>query len=128
MLRIFDRFTKKAISRSPVQESILAEISKIVDSIETELKGLDCWSTSTHELPEDLNAFQVQPFELWLQLVLIPSAREAVADGRLAAPSQVAAIAMREHFWADEPRFERLLGLLATFDGLVNDYTRRFQA
>lgn len=64
-------------------------------------------------------------FELWLQQVFIPNAREGVATEDLPKKSQVGVMAMRQYdYHSTVPDAAELLRLLNDFDEMVESYGR----
>lgn len=95
------------------------KVSKQLDSIEVEMKEIGFWS----ENPPDFKAsnFTEAPsFELWLQCVFIPNARETVKKGRYPKESEVGLMGQRQydyHSYIEEA--QKLLGMLYDFDDIV---------
>lgn len=93
--------------------------SEVINNIEIEMKKIGFWS----ENPPDFNAsnFTEAPtFELWLQCVFIPNAREAVKTGEYPEKSQVGLMALRQynyHSYTEEA--QELLSMLNDFDRII---------
>jgi uncharacterized protein YqcC (DUF446 family) len=97
-----------------------------LDEVEAEMKRIGFWQ----EQPPDLRARYVSgelrsyldapSFELWLQTVFLPNAREAVQANRLPKGSQVGVMAMRQYdYHSSVPEAHALVRLLNEFDDLV---------
>ena len=100
-----------------------------LDEIETEMRRIGYW----HSDPPDLLArcasgeirsyLDAPSFELWLQCVFLPNARQMLRDDRLPPSSSVGVMAMRQydyHSYVEEA--QTLLQLLNRFDAELNRY------
>jgi 16S rRNA (guanine527-N7)-methyltransferase len=105
---------------------ILAAAQSALGRIERELKKIGYWTDHPPPLIErydrgELRSYLDAPsFELWLQCVFIPRARDAIKNDALPASSDVALIAMRQYdYHSHVPRAQNLIQLLEDFDKLV---------
>lgn len=65
-------------------------------------------------------------FELWLQQVFIPNARDAVANDALPQHSHVGLAAMRQYdYHSNVAEAQKLTSLLGDFDDMVERYAQR---
>lgn len=95
------------------------EVLASLDEIETEMRKIGFWSDNPLELKVG-NYLEAPSFELWLQCVFLPNARNAARTGEYPSGSQVGLMAMREydyHSCVEEAL--NLVGLLHDFDKLV---------
>lgn len=107
-------------------ESLRAEIGRLADEIETEMRGARLWLPDAEPINPSMahGAFGSgsMSFEQWLQLIFLPALRE-VASGARDVPdgSQVRRKAHREwRMWgAPLEGVDRLLVLLGRVDDLV---------
>ena len=94
--------------------------------VEEEMKAIGYWSSN----PPDLRAryasgelktyIEAPSFELWLQTVFLPSAKEACGTGVFPKQSQVGVMALRQYdYHSSVPEAHRLMRLLFEFDKLV---------
>ena len=102
-----------------------------LDEIEAEMRKIGFWDEKLDVLEIRNRAIEhaqmqgVSPvgsmnFELLLQAVFIPNAREAALNDSLPRVSEVGVMAMREYdYHSHVPEAERLLQLLAEFDGII---------
>jgi uncharacterized protein YqcC (DUF446 family) len=101
-------------------------LSEKLDQVEAEMKRIGYWQ----ENPPDLRAryasgelrsyLDAPSFELWLQTIFLPNAREAVRTDTLPKGSQVGLMAQREYdYHSSVPEAEDLVRLLNEFDDLV---------
>jgi len=113
------------------QQQQLAELGHQIDLIESELKRLGFWSNDPPKLRSkyatgEMKTYLDAPtFELWLQQVFIPNARDAVATGELPKHSNVGVAAMRQYdYHSNVPEARNLLAMLSDFDEMVERYGR----
>ncbi len=93
-------------------------LSKL-DDIEAEMRRVNFWSENPPVFTVT-NYLEAPSFELWLQCVFIPNAREAAETGKYPKQSQVGLMAMRTynyHSFVEEA--QPLLRLLDQFDKLI---------
>jgi uncharacterized protein YqcC (DUF446 family) len=97
-----------------------------LDEIETEMKSIGFWEENPPDLKAAIDRGEITSyldapsFELWLQCVFLPNAREAVTTKSLPDDSQVGVMAMRQYdYHQDVPEARRLINLLQAFDKLV---------
>ena len=106
-------------------------LSRKLDEIEAEMRRIGFW----HADPPDLQALVARgelhsyldapSFELWLQALFLPNARQSVQAGTLPPESQVGLMAMRQYDWHSSiPKAHGLMQLLFEFDGLVQGHKR----
>ena len=105
----------------------LAELRALLDEVEAELRRLGWWTDPPPPLREryasgELRSFLDAPsFELWLQCIFLPNAREAVASDALPGSSSVGVMAMRQYDYHSEmPEAFPLMRLLQRFDHAAN--------
>ncbi len=110
----------------PLDNTRRAELEKLLDAIEQEMRTIGYWSEVVQDpfakLPpgEPRVYINASSFEAWLQFVFLPNARQAVAAGDLPARSQVGLMAMRQYdYHSYVPEAQRLVELLQEFDRLV---------
>lgn len=103
-------------------KAVLAKL----DAIEAEMKRVGYWSESPPDLQAEIRAGRLRSFidapsfELWLQCVFIPNARDAAASNDLPEQSDVGLMAMRQYdYHSHIPEAQNLLKLLSEFDGIV---------
>ena len=106
-----------------------AAIAQQLDAIEAEMKAIGFWTDDAPDLRDEVASGKITSyldapgFELWLQTIFLPNAREAVKTNQFPATSQVGLMAMRQydyHSFVQEA--QNLLGLLYEFDRLVERY------
>lgn len=110
-MNIFDKFGKK----SEKDEQVLSRL----DEIEAEMKRIGFWCENPPFF-EVTSYIEAPSFELWLQCVFIPNAREAAGKGEYPEKSQVGLMAMRQynyHTFLDKA--QKLLCLLNQFDKII---------
>jgi uncharacterized protein YqcC (DUF446 family) len=90
------------------------------------MKSIGFWAENPPDLKAAIDRGEISSyldapsFELWLQCVFLPNAREAVATNSLPDESQVGVMAMRQYdYHSDVPKAHRLIDLLHSFDKLV---------
>ena len=97
-----------------------------LDDIEAEMKRIGFWSDDPPDLIAEIESGSLQyytdapSFELWLQSVFLPRAREAITTGRFPERSQVGLMALRQYdYHSHIPEAQDLLRLLQEFDAVV---------
>lgn len=96
-------------------------VNKKLDQIEAEMKKIGFWYD---ELPDLSNKnFQTaQTFEMWLQGVFLPNAREAARTNSFPAKSDVGMMAMRQYDYHDYvEKAIPLMELLREFDKIIEE-------
>jgi len=97
-------------------------IIKALDDIESELKTIGFWSAN----PPDFKVFyftEAPSFQLWLQCVFLPSARDAVKKDDYPESSQVGLMALRQYeYHRHVKEAQNLISLLNKLDKIVEDY------
>jgi uncharacterized protein YqcC (DUF446 family) len=95
------------------------KVSAKLDEIELEMKRIGYWAENPPAF--EVKSFLEAPsFELWLQCIFIPRAREAAAANSYPSSSQVGLMAMRQydyHSYVEEA--QSLLRLLGEFDQII---------
>jgi uncharacterized protein YqcC (DUF446 family) len=112
------------IAEGKVMNTILLEK---LDQVEAEMRRIGYWQEAVPpEWQEKVDAGQVRSyleaptFELWLQTVFLPHAREASRTGNLPSDSSVGVMAMRQYdYHSSIPEAHDLMRLLFEFDELV---------
>ena len=110
-----------ARKRKPPPERDHAAIAAQFDAIEAEMKRIGYWSDNPPPVGQ-VSSYLDLPYELWLQTVFLPHAREAVRtrtypDGK----SNVGLAALRQwDYHSSVPEAHPLMRLLFAFDDLVN--------
>jgi uncharacterized protein YqcC (DUF446 family) len=101
-------------------------LSEKLGQIEAEMKRIGYWQENPPDLRAryasgELHSYLDAPsFELWLQVIFLPNAREAVRTGTLPKGSQVGTMALRQYdYHSSVPEAEDLVRLLNEFDDLV---------
>lgn len=111
-MRLFDRLRRKPSARD-------ARILALLDEIEREMRRVGFWTDDPPEV--EVSRYTEAPsFELWIQCVFLPNARDAARTGRYPEGSQVGRMARRQydyHSFVEEA--QPLLELLDRFDRLV---------
>jgi uncharacterized protein YqcC (DUF446 family) len=107
---------------SPSQQKRLDKIARQLDAIEAELRRIGFWTADPP--PVDVESYLDAPtFELWLQQVFLPSARQAVVDADLPNESQVGLMALRQYdYHSHIEEAQPLIALLSEFDRQVEKY------
>lgn len=102
-----------------------------LDEIEAEMQRLGYWHPSPPDLQAEIDGgtlrsyLDAPSFELWLQAVFLPHAREAVTTHNLPADSQVGRMALRQYdYHASVPEARDLVRRLHEFDDLVRQCRR----
>ena len=100
---------------------------ELLDEVEAGLREARRWQADPPDLRvrytsgELTHALQAPGFELWLQCVFLPNARDAVECGSVPRSSAVGVMAMREFDGQDdEPGVARILRALSAFDVEIN--------
>ncbi|MCK5115592.1 MAG: YqcC family protein [Candidatus Aegiribacteria sp.] len=111
------------MSISDEHSRIISEKDKQVfsklDEIETEMKRMSLWSDNPPAFTVS-NYLEAPSFELWLQCIFIPHAREAARKGQYPERSQVGLMAMRQYnYHSFLEKAQPLLGLLSQFDKII---------
>ena len=91
-----------------------------IEEIELEMKKIGFWNESPPKIKKNQEFLHGLSFELWLQCVFIPNAKEAAKKGSYPKMSQVGVMAMRQydyHSCVEEAL--NLVSLLHQFDKLV---------
>lgn len=108
-----------------------AAIAQQLDAIEAEMKAIGFWTDDAPDLRDQVASGKITSyldapgFELWLQTIFLPNAREAVETDRFPATSQVGLMAMRQYdYHSFVPEAQTLLELLYEFDRLVERYNK----
>jgi uncharacterized protein YqcC (DUF446 family) len=124
------RFFRRSKTTEAERDSLGRILAKL-DEIEAELKRIGYWENNAPDLEEkvrsgELNSFLDAPsFELWLQQIFVPHARQAAKDNALPKESQVGVMAMRQYdYHTHVPEAQRLFQLLNQFDRLVESHAR----
>ncbi len=120
--RLFPRFAPQERTRR------LVALGALLDGVEAELRRLDWWQADPPPLREqalagELRSYLDAPsFELWLQCVFLPNARDMVAADALPPSSSVGVMAMRQYdYHSHVPEAQELLRLLQRFDVEANE-------
>ncbi len=94
-----------------------------LDKIKAEMKRIGFWSDKTEEFQAKIDRGEVKSFmdaptfELWLQLIFIPHARQWSIDDTLPDASNVGELGRRQYdYMSCVPEAEELLYLLREFD------------
>lgn len=110
-----------------------AAIAQQLDAIEAEMKAIGFWTDDAPDLRDEVASGKITSyldapgFELWLQTIFLPNAREAVKTDQFPATSQVGLMAMRQYdYHSFVPEAQNLLGLLYEFDRLVERYHKQY--
>ena len=122
----------KALTEDLSPRPCLAVILAKLSDIEGEMRRIGYWS----ENPPDLRAaaergeirtyLDAPTFELWLQALFLPNAREAVAADELPDESEVGMMAQRQYdYQSSVPEAQTLIQLLREFDRLVVKCARK---
>ena len=91
-----------------------------LDLVEAELRRLGYWSDDPPDVPASSSFLDAPSFELWLQCVFLPNARDRIKTGNLPERSQVGLMAMRQYdYHSSVPEAHTLVGLLNDFDRLI---------
>ena len=105
--------------RKEVSKKDKLVLSKL-DEIETEMKRINFWSDNPPAFIVN-NYLEAPTFELWLQCIFIPNAREATRKSKYPERSQVGLMAMKQynyHTFVDKA--QPVLGLLSQFDKIID--------
>ena len=102
-----------------VKSNLDQQVLSILEKIELEMKNIGFWKDNPPKF-QAKNYLDSPSFELWLQCVFIPNARNAAATGKYPKGSQVGLMAMRQydyHSCVEEAL--SLVQLLREFDSLI---------
>lgn len=84
------------------------------------MRRIGYWSDNPPDVPASTSFLDAPLFELWLQCVFLPNARERIRSGNLPEHSQVGLMAMRQYdYHSSVPEAQTLICLLNDFDRLV---------
>ena len=115
-----------ASAQKPREKRTHPKILEQLNRIEAEMKHIGYWSANPPDLLAaaergELKSYLDAPtFELWLQALFLPRARQAAQDDQLPAQSQVGEMARRQYdYMSYDPKAEHLLNLLRRFDDLI---------
>ncbi len=111
------------MSISDEHSRIISEKDKQVfsklDEIEAEMKRVNFWSDNPPVFTVN-NYLEAPSFDLWLQCIFIPHAREAAGKGQYPEQSQVGLMAMRQYnYHSFIEKAQPLLRLLSQFDKII---------
>ncbi len=113
-------------------QQALAALAAKIDAIEAEMRRIGYWADTPPDLLAEyeagrMNTYLDAPsFELWLQCVFIPNARDAVNADDLPGGSDVGLMAMRQYdYHSHVPEAQNLLAMLNEFDRLVKKANRK---
>jgi uncharacterized protein YqcC (DUF446 family) len=100
------------------------KLARHLDAIEAELRRIGFWTDRPPKVEVE-SYLDAPTFELWLQQVFLPSARQAAAELDLPKESNVGLMALRQYDNHDHVgKAERLMALLSEFDELVEKFPR----
>ena len=110
-----------------------APLLEKLDQVEAEMKRIGYWQPVVPaEWQAKVDAGQVRSyleaptFELWLQTVFLPHAREASRTGNLPSDSSVGVMAMRQYdYHSSVPEAHGLMHLLSEFDEMIRKHAKR---
>ena len=110
-----------------------ADLLAKLDQIEAEMKRIGYWqATVPPEWQAKVDAGQVRSyleaptFELWLQTVFLPRAREGSRTNQLPSDSSVGVMAMRQYdYHSSIPEAHGLMHLLSEFDEMIRQHAKR---
>jgi uncharacterized protein YqcC (DUF446 family) len=104
-----------------------ARVRAQADKIEAEMKRIGFWSDDPPDLQAAVRSGKIisyadaPSFELWLQCIFLPNAREAARTRRFPSESQVGYIAWRQwDYQSSVPEAEPLMKLLDQFDAIID--------
>jgi uncharacterized protein YqcC (DUF446 family) len=104
--------TKKVRPHDP------AAIFAKLDEVEAEMRKIGFWSPASAKPAH--GDFTSMPFQLWLQFVFLPAAREATHKQQWPDRSQVGLMALRNYDYFDfVEEAQQLVRLLNEFDNLI---------
>jgi uncharacterized protein YqcC (DUF446 family) len=116
-MRTFDRRGNKK------DEQVLSKL----DEIEAEMKRIGFWCGNPPFF-EVTSYIEAPSFELWLQCVFVPNAREAAGRGEYPERSQVGLMAMKQYnYHTFLGKAQKLLCLLNQFDRIIEGNGSRGQ-
>ena len=111
-MNISDEHRKKS---SEKDKQVLSKL----DEIESEMKRVNFWSDNPPSFTVN-NYLEAPSFELWLQCIFLPHAREAAYKSKYPERSQVGLMAMRQYnYHSFVERAQPLLRLLNQFDKII---------
>ena len=104
-----------------------------LDQVEAEMRRIGYWQNA---VPPDWQAkvdagevgsyLEAPTFELWLQTIFLPHAREASRTGNLPADSSVGVMAMRQYdYHSCVSEAHPLMNLLSEFDELIRQHAKK---
>lgn len=94
-------------------------VIEALDNIEAELKSIGFWSSNPPDFMVS-NFTKAPSFELWLQCIFLPNARDAAKKGEYPQQSQVGLMAMRQYdYHSHVEEAQNLVSLLNQFDKIV---------
>jgi len=94
-------------------------VVEVLDKIEAELKSIGLWSSNPPDFKIS-NFTEAPSFELWLQCIFLPNARDAANNGEYPQRSQVGLMALRQYdYHSHVEEAQNLLSLLNQFDKIV---------
>lgn len=110
----------RVLNTAPAYQRYADElVSSVLDDIEAEMKKIGYWNENPPSV-EVRSYLEAPSFELWLQCVFLPNARNAVATGKFPEGSQVGEMASREYNSHERVwKALKLVSLLRYFDKLV---------
>ncbi len=120
-------FRSRKPNRGASSAPARAEMAATLDEIENEMRRIGYWHSDPPDLLARCASGEIQSyldapsFELWLQCVFLPNARQMLRDDRLPPSSSVGVMAMRQydyHSYVEEA--QTLLQLLNRFDTELN--------
>lgn len=101
--------------KSAKDRHVLAKL----DEIEAEMKRIGYWADAP-QMDGEPHFIDAPSFELWLQCVFLPHAREAAEQGEYPVKSQVGVMAMRQYdYHSYVPEAQTLYQLLSEFDRII---------
>lgn len=119
-------------SSTPSPRPCLAAILAKLSDIEGEMRRIGYWSENPPDLKAAVERGEIRTyldaptFELWLQALFVPNAREAVAADELPDESEVGMMAQRQYdYQSSVPEAQILIQLLREFDRLVVKCARK---
>lgn len=108
------------------------ELLSKLDGIEAEMKRIGFWDPDPPDLLEKVITGEIQSyldapsFELWLQQIFLPNARDMIENDAVPETSEVGVMAMRQYDYHEVvPKAQGLMKLLYAFDERIGEYNRR---
>ena len=90
-----------------------------LDEIEEEMRRIGYWAQKPPQFSVE-SYLDAPSFELWLQCIFMPNAREAAAEDSYPRQSQVGVMAMRQYdYHSHIEEAQTLLRLLGEFDRII---------